>query len=298
MKILTVLIALMLPVPALAQAIDPAPLSQSDVLGREIGFGVAGAALDAQAPDAWTMGSIAMGKVAPDAGQSSDLSRRNAVAGYGFGESGLSAFLGYGQAAADLANDREQARIRSYFLGLSYARETGRVTWGAAAYVGRSHNVIDAPDGLTGSADHDGRLLGFSARAQTVLSGTRDQGFDLVLQGDALQHRTRDFAVTGYGGLTVDARDTLATRLRAEVGMPLQLQGWALRPYAALGLYGGSRDDLTLGGTSYGATDTLGGTQFSLGTNFTARSGLTGRVELNTDGAGHAGAMAGIGLRF
>ncbi|MBP0483837.1 hypothetical protein [Sagittula salina] len=298
MKLLAATAFALLPLAAAAQAVDPATLSQSDLLGREIGFGLASSALDAQRPGIWTMGSTARTVASPPAAQSSDVLRRNAVAGYGFGQSGVSAFLGYGQAASDLSNDREEARIRSYFLGLAYAGETPHMRYGATAYVGRSHNVVDAPDALTGSADHDGRLTGLSGRITTQLSGTPQKGVDLTIQGDLLRHETRDFTVTGYGGQTVGARESTASRLRAELGMPMQLRGWSLRPYAAMGLYGGNQDDLNVGTATIGASDAFGTTQFSLGTGFAARNGVGGRVEMSVDKQGEAGALAGIGFHF
>lgn len=294
MKSLALLLAL-LPLAGQAQTIDPAPLSQSDVLSREIGFGIGSSVLDAQGRGPWTAGSFSVLSVNPDGQQSSDLQRRNAALGYGFGDSGLSAFLGYGQGAAGLADDRQEARIRSYFLGLSYSGQAGSLSYGAVAYVGRSHNVIDSPAALTGTADHDGHITGLSLRAYTPLSDS----LDLTLQGDALRHATKAFPITGYAGQTVAARETTATRLRAELGLPMQMQGWDLRPYAALSTQGGTQGALSVGGaTGVKPADTLSGTTLGLGTQFKAPGGLMGRAEVTSDSEGHTGGTLGLNFRF
>ncbi|WP_425071240.1 hypothetical protein [Sagittula sp. S175] len=296
MRLIALATAVLLPLTthAQAQGIDPAPLTQSDLLGREIGFGLASEVLDAQGRGQWSAGRYSLGRSDPDGAQSSSYATRNAVAGFGFGDTGLSAFLGYGQGASDLADDRQQARIRSYFLGLAYAGTAGRFDYGAAVYAGRSHNVTDAPDTLTGTSDHDGRLLGLSLRAATSLPND----INLSLQGDVLQHETRDFPLSGYGGTTVDARSSTATRLRAEVSRPTQMHGWTLSPFAALAANAGDQDDFVIGGTTVGAADILSGPQFSLGTGFTAPGGLNGRLEVSTDDDGNTGGTLGLSLRF
>jgi hypothetical protein len=285
-----------------AHAADKTAMSQTDLLGREIGFGIGQTALDTAAAGVWLGASTGRSTVDPSGGQETDADRRDVVLGYGFGETGFSAFAGYGQGASELADDIHKARIRSYFLGLTYGRTVGRLAFDGAAYVGRSHNVIDSPDTATGAADRDGRLLGLTLRGSGMLMDDgAGHGIDFVVQGDALHHTTKAYPVSGLPSATVDERDSTATALRLEVGAPMTAAGASLRPFLGLTAFGGQQDEIAVSGMApFDAVDVLSKTQMSLGMSFKAQAlnGLGGRVELTSDDKGHTGFNAGFSLNF
>ena len=282
------------PVGALAQPVADAPISSPDRMSREIGMGIAGTVLDFLAERGPWLGSyISGGGIDPEGAQSADYMTRGLSVGYGLGWHGLSPFIGYAQGQSDLDDDVTETRIRSYFVGLGLSGERGRFTYDAALYAGRTHNVISSPTSGVGAADYDGQLLGLSLRGSGLVwqSPTADRAVDIVVQGDLIRHRTDSYDLSNLAGGQIDERRTTSSALRVEMGIPMDMNGTAIRPYVALSAFGGAPDDITysVGGTStsFGAADVGGGGALSLGTSFgTAGGSLTGQVELSRDAEG------------
>ncbi|NDW00790.1 hypothetical protein [Salipiger sp. PrR002] len=290
--------SLVLALPA-AQAQEAASLSQMDLLSREIGLGIGHSALDAQQPGAFTSGYAAGGSTNPDDAQGSDYNTRGAVLGYGFG-SGLSAFMGYAQGTSEVDGDLGEARIRSYFLGAGYAGAAHGVDYAAALYMGRTHNKLSSPSSVSGSTDHNGRLLGLSLRGATMLKqgeapGT---GIDLVVSGDVLRHATGNYTLHHIDA-EVENRVTYATSMRLEMGAPMRAKGGLLRPYAAYVVNGGDQPDLDFAaGGSLGATDLLSEDQLAIGLGFEGGSGFGTRIEAASDFDGTEALSARLTYRF
>ncbi|SMX38114.1 autotransporter outer membrane beta-barrel domain-containing protein [Maliponia aquimaris] len=288
-----------------ALRIDEAPLSSSDRLSRELGFGIAGTALGFQTRGAWLGTFVTGGGIAPDISQGADHALRGAVAGYGFDWLGLSPFIGYGQGKSGLDDGVTETRIRSYFIGLGLSGETQRFRYGAAVYAGRSHNAISAPNALTGETDHDGRILGISLSGSGIVwqSPTADRAVDLRLRADVLHHSTDAHDLTGLRGGSIAERTATSTALRVELGMPMARGEVAFRPYLGLSSFGGTQDDIgfSLPGVSaqFAAADVLTGNAVSIGSDFAmGGNGLKGRMDLSRDDAGQTMWNVNLGLAF
>ncbi|MGR3480518.1 hypothetical protein [Salipiger marinus] len=294
MKFLILAGLLVLPLAAGAQTLpDPAPLSQMDLLARDIGRGIGQTALDARQQGAFAGGFLARGEVSPSGAQDSTLSDRGLVTGWGFAN-GVTPFIGYAQGRSELEDDLHEARIRSYFLGAAYAGQRAGLHYGAAVFVGRTHNKLSSPGFATGSADHDGRLLGLSLRADRMLRQgmTPGTGLDLRVAADVIHHQTRDYALNGLQG-RVDDRASTATALHVELGAPMRHHGLALRPYAAWEAFGGKQDgfDYAKDGLSrrVEATDLLSGHRLALGLDLGGGAHPAARIEARQDSGGALG---------
>lgn len=290
-------LAALLPFAAQAQeatvpSLDPAPLSQVDLLSREIGFGIGHTAVTSRRDGFFLGGYAAGGRTAPDHAQESEYNSRGLVLGWGF-ENGLSAFAGYAQGASFLDDNVHEARIRSYFLGTGYAGSSNGVSYGGALFMSRTHNKLSSPASASGSTDHDGRTLGLSLRGETLLreGAAPGTGIDLVVTGDVLRHATGDYELVRKGG-EVQSRVTYSTAFRAELGAPMRAVGGVLRPYAAYTVFGGDQDEMTYvteaGSRSFDASELLSEDQLSLGLDYGATDGrgLGGRLEAASNFAG------------
>ncbi len=303
------LLATLAPFTAQAQAasvpaLDPAPLTQTDLLSREIGFGIGRTAVTSRQDGFFLGGYAAGGTSAPDHAQDAGYNSRGLVLGWGFGN-GLSAFAGYGQGVSYLDDDTHEARIRSYFLGTGYAGESNGVSYGGALYMGRTHNKLSSPASASGSSDHDGRILGLSLRGETMLreGATPGTGFDLVVTGDLLRHATGDYDLVRKGG-EIESRVSFASAFRAELGAPVRAVGGTLRPYAAYTVFGGDQDDLTYvteaGSRSFEASELLNQDQLSLGLDYGAEGGhgLGGRLEAASNFDGDSALRLNLSFNF
>ncbi|WP_260348780.1 hypothetical protein [Alloyangia mangrovi] len=265
--------------------LDPAPLSQVDLLSREIGFGIGHTAVTSRQDGFFLGGYAAGGTTAPNHAQDSGYNSRGLVLGWGF-ENGLSAFAGYAQGVSYLDDDIHEARIRSYFLGTGYSGSSNGVEYGGALFMSRTHNKLSSPAWATGSTDHDGRILGLSLRGETMLreGEVPGTGLDLVVTGDVLRHATGDYELARKGG-EIQSRVTYSTAFRAELGAPMRAVGGILRPYAAYTVFGGDQDEMTYvteaGSRSFDASELLSEDQLSLGLDYGSKDGhgLGGRLE-------------------
>lgn len=288
-----------------ALLVDEAPLSSSDRLSRELGFGIAGTALEFRTQGTWLGTFVTGGGIAPDISQGANHALRGAVVGYGFDWLGLSPFLGYGQGKSGLDDGVTETRIRSYFIGIGLSGETRRFSYGAALYAGRSHNAISAPNALTGETDHDGRILGLSLSGSGIIwqSPTADRAVDLRLRADYLHHSTDAHDLTGLLGASIAERTSTSTAVRVELGMPMAQAGLSIRPYLGLASFGGTQDDIgfSLPGfsTRLAAADVLGGGTVSIGSDFAmGGNGLKGRMDLSRDTTGQTAWSLNLGLAF
>ncbi|WP_353474456.1 hypothetical protein PVT71_21135 [Salipiger sp. H15] len=285
-------------------ALDPAPLSQTDLLSREIGFGIGHTALSSRQDGFFLGGYAAGGNAAPSGAQDAEYNSRGLVFGWGW-SNGLSAFAGYGQGVSELDDDVHEARIRSYFLGTGYEGESNGVSYGGALFMGRTHNKLSSPAWASGSSDHDGRILGLSLRGETMLTegeapGT---GIDFAISGDVLRHATADYDLVRKGG-EVQSRVTYSTAWRAELGAPMRAVGGILRPYAAYTVFGGDQDGLTYvtdtGSSKLSASDYLDGDQLALGLDYGAADGhgLGGRLEAASNFDGESALRLNLSFGF
>ncbi|MBE9638235.1 hypothetical protein [Salipiger mangrovisoli] len=303
------LLAALVPLAARAQeasvpALDPAPLTQADLLSREIGFGIGHTALSSRQDGFFLGGYAAGGSSAADHAQDSDYNSRGLVLGWGW-SNGLSAFAGYGQGVSYLEDDVHEARIRSYFLGTGYSGESNGVSYGGTLYMGRTHNKLSSPASASGSTDHDGRILGLSLRGETMLKegDAPGTGLDFVMTGDVLRHATGNYDLVRKGG-EIESRVTYSSAFRAELGAPMRAVGGTLRPYAAYTVFGGDQDKLTYvteaGSRSFVASELLEQDQLALGVDYGAAGGhgLGGRLEAASNLDGDAALRLNLSFNF
>ncbi|MEC3859665.1 hypothetical protein VK792_00080 [Mesobacterium sp. TK19101] len=284
--------------------IDNAPLSSADTLSRELGFGIGTTALRAHRAERgpWVGMFRDTGRSDPGGAQGADHTDKGLVAGFGFGRSGVSAFVGFGQGEAKFDDGLHETRFRSYFYGLSLARETGGLHYDVAVYMGNSHNKVMSGPAASGSGDFDGRLYGVALRGTGMLTqgGAGLPALDYAVQANVVTHETEDYPLSGLGG-TVDRRSMLSHALRIELGMPMQSGAASLRPYLALTTLGGDQDAITFAAsgasTRFGAADVLSGTQAAIGVGF-GRGRMQGRAEIAGDTDGNDRMSLSLGWRF
>lgn len=278
---------------------DIAPVSQADGLALTLGQGLGAAALQGRARQGrWAGGFVTAGTAVPETGQSGDFAGRGLTLGYGIDRWGVAPFIGYGQGQSDLSDGVTQARVRSYFYGLSFARDAGQFRYDGALFTGGTHTALSSPGTGIGSADYDGRLIGLSLRARGPLSGV--SALDFALQGDVAYHQTEGHDFNGTLGFSVAPRKTMRASLRGEVGLKRQHGALTLRPFAALTVETGSYDALSLSdasGTAQLTAQALDRQRIGLGADF-ATSRLRGRLELDAAQDGDTRARLSLGLAF
>ena len=297
--------ALSLALPTLCFA-DQAAFSGVDRLSFEIATGIEDTTREFNQDSGLWLGSyISTARVEPDAFQGSDFQTRGLALGYGLGWNGISPFIGYAQGSAELDDNLHKMRIRSYFVGVSLARENGGFRYGGAVYAARTHNVISSPAALTGDADYDGKLFGASLYGGGILwrNQTGGPSVDFTLRADYTRHDTDGYHLTGIGGSEVAERTTTNTSIGAEFGMPVVMKGAAIRPYVGFTKYCGDQQDfnLSLGGTTtnFGKKDVLADHAISFGSEFDAvGDSLKGRLDVTRYAEGETSLTLNLGLRF
>ncbi len=257
-RIWSLIPVLVAPTTLAAQDLDMSALNSVDVLAQEIGTGTGATALEYHNnQDPWLGGYLTLGGV--DATDASDLDTviRGPVLGYNLGWQNVSLFIGYGQGEADLSDDITQARIRSYFWGVSTAGQYANIAWGAALYTGGTHNKIVSPSTLYGSADYDGRLVGLAVEGSGFIwENPMEQGtgLDFSVQANVLHHQIQGYTLSGTG-TQVDERSTLSSSLKLEAGLPFKTHSTNVRPYISYTFRAGEAGDFDV--TNADGTETL-----------------------------------------
>ncbi len=280
--------------------IDPAPLSKSDLMMREAGFGFADLVQDnSKAQGRWGAGYARWGGQEIDDAQDSDFHTRGFVLGQGLGWQGLSAFVGYVQGQSDMEDGDHYARIRTYLYGLATEGTRGKVDYGATLFSGGTHNKVAGT--RTGGVDNDGRLWGLSLLAGSPVwegIGAGPMRFDL--QTDYLHHETEGGAVADLRADT-DRRVAHVTRLKAELSMPIDTTWGTLTPYGSLAIERGEGDDIDIAvsgaATSVPATDLLDRDVLTVGAEMRLPAGFDGRLEIS-HATWKTGAALGLTKRF
>lgn len=290
--------------------IDPAPLSQSDRLTQEIGFGLANATLDSQRPDGfWARSFASGGSITASQNANSDFAAGGSIWGFGTGWNGVSVFAGYGLGQSELDDDSHEVRTQALITGLSLSQSRGQTLFDAAFYLGGTRSNIDSSDIFSGDADYLGVVAGLSLRTIHQLMAQVDGffGLDLQVQGDLLYHGTESYRLTGLRNGRVGDRDTVAAAVRIELGAPVTHQSMDWRPYLAVSVAEGKEDEIdfsALGQSiTFDAANVLDEDFIALGLTVNAEAPLSlpvplsGRFEaaLNEDSAHFS---ASLGTRF